>query len=136
MSSNDIHPMLLEDLPTEIFLQIFTFFSLEEVSAAFSGLNSRIDSVIQLVRDAKHVVKYNDVEAINLLQLFSTLISRLVVINVEMVDFSSLINLRSLTLKYGTQIQFDSIDAQHFPMLEILHIRGNELQQALTRKVD
>jgi hypothetical protein len=126
-SGDNIRPMLLEDLPTEIFLQVFTFFSLEELFKAFSGLNSHIDSVIRLVRGASHVVKYNDVEAINLLQLFSAKISRLVVINVEMVDFTSLINLRSLTLKYGTEKQYDSIRPQYFPMLEILHIQGNEL---------
>jgi hypothetical protein len=136
MSSDNIRPMLLEDLPTEIFLQIFTFISLGDLFEAFSGLNFHIDSVIRLVRDAKHIVKYNDVEAINLLQLFSNKISHLVVINVEMVDFTSLTNLRSITLKYGTEKQFDSIRPQYFPMLEILHIRGKELQQTLTRKVD
>jgi hypothetical protein len=136
MSGDIIRPMLLEELPTEIFLKIFTSLSLQELSTAFSGLNSHIDSVIQLVRDAKHIVKYNDVEAINLLQLFSAKITRLVVINVEMVDFTSLNNLRSLTLKYGTESQVNSIRPQYFPMLEIVHIRGNELQQALIRKVD
>ena len=128
--------MLLEDLPPEIFQQIFTFLSLRELFTAFSGLNSHIDSVIRLVRDASLLVKYNDIEAVNLLQLFSDKISRLVVVNVEMGDFTSLINLRSLTLKYGTEKQFDSIRPQYFPMLEILHIRGNELQQPMTRKVD
>jgi hypothetical protein len=136
MSGDNIRPMLLEDLPTEIFLKIFTSLSLQELSTAFSGLNSHIDSVIQLVRDAKHIVKYNDVEAINLLQLFSAKITRLVVINVEMVDFTSLNNLRALTLKYGTESQVNSIRPQYFPILEILHIHGNELQQALIRKVD
>ncbi len=128
MSTDNIRPMLLEDLPTELFLEIFTFVSLGEVFTAFSGLNSHIDLVILLIRDASHVVKCNDIEAINILQLFPAQINRLILINAEMVDFTSLTNLRSLTLKYGTEKQFDSIRPQYFPILEILYIRGKKLQ--------
>jgi hypothetical protein len=122
--SNDI--ILFEPFPTEIFLQIFTFFSLQELLTAFSGLNSYIDSVIRLVRNVSHVVRHNDIDGMNLLQSFPTNIVRLVIVNFEIIDFTSLINLRSLTLKYGTETQFDSIRPQYFPLLEILHIKGNK----------
>ncbi len=127
MTSNDnARPMSLEDLPTEIFLQIFAFLHLRELVTAFFGLNSYINSVIQSVRGITYLVKYNGDDKTNLLHLFPTQIGRLVIVSVEMVDFTSLTNLRSLTLKYGTSTQFDSIRPQNIPMLEILHIIGNE----------
>ncbi len=134
--SDNTHAMLLEHLPTEIFLQIFGFFQLRDIVTTFSGLNSYIDSLIRLIRDASHEVKYNDVDGINLLQSFPAQIGRLVIFSVEKADFTSLIHLRSLTLKYGTQAQFNIIRPLHFPLLEILHVIGNELQQGLTRKID
>ncbi len=115
-----------EQLPTEIFLQIFAFLPLQELVAAFYGLNFYIDSIIRSVRVASLVVRNNDADAIQLLQLFPTQIGRLLALNAEMLDFTSLINLRSLILKYGTPAQFNSIRPQHFPMLEILHIYGGE----------
>jgi len=118
------HQSSLEHLPTEIFLQIFDFLSLRELITALFGLNSHINAIIRSVRGTSHVVRYNDVDAIKLLQLFPIQIGHLTIVNIEMIDFPSLINLRSLTLKYGTQIQFDNIRPQHFPMLEILHIKG------------
>jgi len=133
MSSNNIYPMSLEHLPTEIFLQIFAFLPLQELSKAFSGLNSYINSMIQLVINTSHLVKYNDIDAINLLHLFSTKIIHLTIVNVEKANFISLKNLRSLTLKYGTKMQIDTIRPQNFPLLEILHIKGNELRQKIFR---
>jgi hypothetical protein len=116
--------MLLEDLPTELFLQIFGFLSLRDIVTGFFGLNSYIDSIIRSIRDASHAVKYNDIDALNLLHLFPSHIGRLMIINVEMANLTPLINLRSLGLKYGTKKQLDTIRPQNFPMLETLHIRG------------
>ncbi len=116
------HRTLLEHLPIEIFLQIFVFFPLDELVKSFFGLSSYIDSLIRSVRNANHMIIYNNNDAINLLHSFSSQINRLVIIHSESVDFKSLINLRSLTLKYGTHAQFNSIRPQYFPMLEILHI--------------
>ena len=122
MSSKNTSLTLLEHLPTEIILQIFDFFSLQEIVEAFSGLNFYLDSIIGSTVSLSHVVKYNDSTAINLLHLFTAQIRRLVITNSEKVNFTSLINLRSLTLRYATSAQLDSIRPQHFPMLEILHI--------------
>jgi hypothetical protein len=126
MSTVNTIPSLLEHLPVEILLQIFGLLTLREISTTFLGLNSYIDSIIRYVRGATHMVSCNDGNAIKLLHLLPTLISRVIIVNFEMVDFTSLINLRSLILKYGTQAQFNSIRPQHFPMLEILYIKGNE----------
>jgi hypothetical protein len=122
MSNDGKNRTLLEHLPVEIFLQIFTFFPLQELIKAFFGLNSHIDSIIRLLRSASHTINCNNNDAINLLHLFSAQISRLVIVDAETVDFTSFINLRSLTLKYGTHAQFNSIRPQYFPMLEILHV--------------
>jgi hypothetical protein len=127
MSNEKTSPTSIEHFPVEIYLQIFAFFPLPEIISTFSGLNSYIDSIIRSVIGASHIVKYNDIDAINLLQLFSTQISRLIIAKSETVDFKSLINLRSLTLNDGTEAQLSTIRPRYFPMLEILHIKGNEL---------
>jgi hypothetical protein len=128
MSSDKTFSTSLEQLPVEIFLQIFALLSFQEIVTAFSALNSHIDLIIRSMRDVTHAVKYNNANAINLLQLLPACIGHLIIVNVEMIDFTSFINLRSLTLKYGTQRQFDTIRPQYLPMLEILHIKGSELR--------
>jgi hypothetical protein len=130
MSSRYRRPTLLEQLPTELFLHIFAFLPLRELVTAFFGLNVYIDAIIRSVRNSKHVVRCHDAHAIKLLQLFPTQIRRLLIVNAETVDFEALITLRSLTLKYGTKKQIDSIRPEHFPMLEILHLKGNELRSS------
>jgi len=130
ISNDNIRPTLLEHLPVEIFQQIFVLLSLQEIVTAFLGLNSHIDSIIRSLKDISHTVRCNDVTAINLLHLFSTQISHLVIVNAKTVNFTSLINLRSLILKYGTDAQFDSIRPQHFPMLNSLHIHASEKRQS------
>jgi hypothetical protein len=128
MSNDGKSPTLLEQLPVEIFLQIFDLFPLQHLAASFFGLNSYIDSIIRSVRRKNHGVRDNDIDAINLLKLFPTSIDRLVIINSETVDLTSLINLRSLSLERGTQEQLNIIRPHYFPMLEILHIKGDERQ--------
>ncbi len=128
MNTDNIQPTLLDNLPVEIFLKVFSSLSLEEIVTAFSDLNSYINSVIRCVKDGNHVVTCNDTKAVELLHSFPTQIGRLVITYSLNVDFTSLINLRSLTIKYGTLAQLDGIRPKHFPMLEILHIRGSKLQ--------
>ena len=122
MSNGSVLPTTLEQLPTEIFLQIFVFLSLREFFTAFSGLNSYVDSIIRCVQNTSHIVKFNDTTNLRLLQLFPTQIARLTIVDTEEADFKSLTNLRTLILKYGTYSQFCDIRPSHFPMLEILHI--------------
>ncbi|CAF1173093.1 unnamed protein product [Adineta steineri] len=124
MSNDKISLTLLEHLPVEIFLQIFAFLPLHELATSFSGLNFYIDSIIQSVRGRYHGIRYNDIKAINHLQLFPNPIDRLVVVNAEMADLTLLINLRSLTLEYGTKAQFNTIRPHYFPKLQIIHIKA------------
>lgn len=114
----------IEHLPFEIFLKIFASFSFEEILHAFSGLNSHIDSIIRCVNDGNHAVTYSDTKAIQLLTSYPTQICRLIIVHSPNVNFASLRNLRSLTIKYGTLAQLDSIRPSNFPLLEILHICG------------
>jgi hypothetical protein len=127
MNIGNIQRTTLEHLPVEIFLRIFTAFSFDEIVTAFSGLNSYIDSIIRCINDSNHAVTYSDTKAIQLLNLFPTQICRLIIIHSPNVNFTSLINLRSLTIKYGTLAQLDGIRPRHFPMLEILHICGGKV---------
>jgi hypothetical protein len=130
MSNNNTRPTLLEHLPVEIFQQVFVLLPLQEIVTAFLGLNSHIDSIIRSLKNISHTVRPTDDKAINILHLFPTQISHLIIVNVRTVDFTSLINLRSLILKYGTDAQFDSIRPQHFPMLKNLHIHASERRQS------
>ncbi|UJR18864.1 hypothetical protein I4U23_021992 [Adineta vaga] len=113
-----------EHLPVEILAEIFTFLSLPELVKAFCNLNSYIDSIIQSVNTVKYMVmvRYNETVAINLLRFCPAAIVRLTIIHATTVDLTSLINLRSLTLKYGTHIQFNSIRPQYFSKLKVLHL--------------
>jgi hypothetical protein len=134
-NNNNTHRTLLEHFPVEIFLQIFTFFPIQELFKAFFGLNSHIDSIIRSVRNASHTINCNNNDAINFLHLFSAQISRLVIVDADAVDFTLLINIRSLTLKYGTYAQFNSIRPQYFPMLEILHLYDINLGECFIRNM-
>ncbi|CAF1539942.1 unnamed protein product [Adineta ricciae] len=124
MNNNSIHVTLFEDLPVEILLKIFHLLSLDELVTKFLGLNTYINLVIQSLTHIKHTIINNDTNAIDLRHLFATQIDRLIITRSPSVDFTSLNNLRSLTIKYGTVKQLYDILPQHFPRLEILHING------------
>lgn len=122
--NNNTCPTFLEQLPVEIFLQVCASLTLREVIKAFAGLNAHIDSSIGALRNASHTLQDIASETTDLLRLNPTQIGRLVISKCSTADFSSLINLRSLTLKYGTGEQFDAIRPRNFPQLEILHLCG------------
>jgi hypothetical protein len=87
-----------------------------------------MNAMIRLVQDARLKVKYHDTDAINLLESFPEQIRHLVIDNIEKGDFMLSSNTRSLTLKYGTQAQLDTIRPQYLPLLQTLRITGNERQ--------
>ena len=122
--NDNICPTLLEQLPVEIFLQVFASLTLQDIIKAFSGLNSQIESCIQVVRNAGYTLNNHATRTTDLLRLYPTQIGRLVINICQKVNFTSLINLRSLTLKHGTGEQFYAIRPQNFPQLEILHLCG------------
>jgi hypothetical protein len=125
MNGSNNPPSPIEQFPTEIFQQIFEFISLQDIAGAFFGLNSHLDTIVRSVSRTSHVIRCDNIDAINLLHSFHLQIAQLIVVNAEKVDFTSLMNLRLLTLKYGTPMQLDSIRPLYFPMLEILNVTGN-----------
>ena len=122
MANKNPLPTSIEHLPTEIFLQIFRYYHLREIIFAFSGLNYRMNSIVQSVRNASHIVQYNDPDAVQLSSVFSKQIARLIIIKTDMIDLTLFSNLRSLTLKYTNNAQLQSIRPQNFPLLEMLRI--------------
>jgi hypothetical protein len=126
MIAIDAQPTKIEHLPVEIFLEIFALFSLEEIISSFFGLNSRINSIIRCAKCISHTISSSDTTAVDQLKLFPTQIGRLFITRGVTIDFTSLINLRSLTIEYGTLAQLNGIRPQHFPMLEILHISAGK----------
>jgi hypothetical protein len=121
-SSVDTQPTKIEHLLVEIFLEIFALFSLEEIVTSFFGLNSYIDSIIRCIKCASHAISSHDIKAVYLLNLFPTQIGRLFLTRSVTINFTSLSNLRSLTIEYGTLAQLNGIRPQHLSVLEILHI--------------
>ncbi|CAF1289680.1 unnamed protein product [Adineta ricciae] len=122
MSSNIESLASFEHLPVEVILLIFDFFSLQQLLASFLNLNSFVNSVIRSVRHKYHGVKNNNIDAIRVLQVFPTVVDRLVIRYSNAANFKSLINLRSLSLQCSTSTQLYSVQPNNFPHLEILHI--------------
>ena len=115
-------PTLFQQLPVEIFLQIFASLRLQDTIRAFSGLNCHIESFIHTTRNASYILNNHATRTTDLLRLYPTQIGRLVIDKCRKLDFTSLINLRSLTLKHGTGQQLYAIRPRNFPQLEILHL--------------
>jgi hypothetical protein len=113
MSAIDAQPTKIEHLPVEIFLEIFALFSLEEIISSFFGLNSRINSIIRCAKCISHTISSSDTTAVDLLNLCPTQIGRLILASSGKVNFTSLINLRSLTITFGSIAQFDGIIVQN-----------------------
>lgn len=118
--------MLLEQLPTEVFLRIFASLQFKEIIKAFSSLNSRFNSIIQCINSGNFQVSYNDDESVRLIHSYPKQIHRLILTHSPNVDFTSSIHLRSLTIRYGTLAQLNAIRPRYFPILEILHICGGK----------
>lgn len=120
----------LEHLPAEVWLKIFAFIPLPQLVPSFLGLNAHIDAIVRSVRRQRHVVRCNDADAVHFLRLFPATISHLMIVNSDMADLTPCTNLRSLTLKWGTIAQLDSIRPCHLPLLEVLHIKGKAPSQS------
>jgi hypothetical protein len=133
MNNDDIQPTTFERLPVRIFLKVFATLSLQEIITAFWDLNSHINSIIHYVKNGNHTVTNDDTKAVDLLHLFPTIICRLIIMNSPNVDFTLLLNLRSLTIKYGSVTQFNVVRPEHFRMLEILHIHGGKSRKSVMK---
>jgi len=110
----------IEHLSNEIFREIFDYLLFQDINKSFFGITSNIDSIIRSMNSGSLEVSKTDINSENLLSSFPTQIGRLVLNSCETVNFTSLINLRSLT------IRFDLIFPKYFPLLEILYIGSDK----------
>ncbi|CAF4079505.1 unnamed protein product, partial [Rotaria magnacalcarata] len=111
--------------PNEIFLLIFEFLDLYAIVNAFSGINKHYDSLLSSLKSVTLAVPSNgNVFIEKNLRQYSTSIVYLVMDRVPKFTFTSvtLTNVRSLTIKCGTQIQYDSVRPCNFPLLEYFHL--------------
>ncbi|CAF1284603.1 unnamed protein product [Adineta ricciae] len=131
MNNNNELVTLFEHLPVHIFFEIFDLLSLKEIKTSFFDLNTHINSIIRSIKCAIHTIDNDDNEAVDILHFFPTQITRLIVTHAKSLDFTSLINLRSLTIERGTFKQLDDIRPKYFPRLEILHIDDNKSRNNL-----
>ncbi|CAF2218298.1 unnamed protein product [Rotaria magnacalcarata] len=115
----------LDHFPNEIFLLIFEFLDLYAIVNAFSGINKHYDSLLSSLKSVTLAVPSNgNVFIEKNLRQYSTSIVYLVMDRVPKFTFTSvtLTNVRSLTIKCGTQIQYDSVRPCNFPLLEYFHL--------------
>ena len=122
----------IEHLSNEIFREIFDYLLFQDINKSFFGITSNIDSIIRSMNSGSLEVSKTDINSENLLSSFPTQIGRLVLNCCETVNFTSLINLRSLTIRFGSAVQFDLISPKYFPLLEILHI-GSDKSEHIRR---
>lgn len=121
----------LEQLPNEVFLQIFALLDLSEIVNAFSGMNKRFDSLISNLKYLSQVMSRNSIPMKDeMLHQYTSSIVRLVVDRMSKFSLTSvtLNNVRSLTIKYGSQTQYDDVRPSNFPLLEYLHIDDCEFK--------
>lgn len=126
MNNNNTPPTRFEHLSVEIFQEIFGFLSLRDIVKAFFHLNCHINSVIRSTTTLSHTVKSDEIISTNLANLFARQITHLIAIHANVFDFKLFTNLRSLTLKYGTCTQLESIRPEYGSRLEILHIYASK----------
>jgi len=118
-------PTLVEDLPTEIFFQIFGFLKLQELNTAFSDLNSRMNLIIRSTNNISLSIKVNNTNGLELLHLYSDQINHLSIIDsANVTDLPLLPKLRSLALICKNYSQWHLVRPEKMPSLKTLCIES------------
>ena len=114
----------IEQLPSEVLLDIFEYLPSHDLYEAFSGLNARLATVCTSLFNL-HLTLHEDWDdQKRVLPSFATHVRTLIVKHDEPIDFSSLPNIRSLKLCMPTANQCDAIEAHLLPQLEHLSIEN------------
>ncbi|CAF0966515.1 unnamed protein product [Rotaria sordida] len=119
--NNNNQLLYLDDLPNEIFhYGIFPFFSWQELYYSFFGLNKRINKILQSLTHLYFTVDSSN-QHHPALSFFAPCIICLTVC-LGQFDITPFSALRSLTLKYPSLQQRNSIRPENFPRLEYLNL--------------
>ena len=105
----------LEDLPNELFLQLFKYLSTSEIFRSFHQLNSRLNSVIQSL----HHLNYSSDDIDHLVFPYvRTVIIKTILVH----SLQSFASLRRLIVDYTTGELLEQLNEQTLPHLEYLSI--------------
>ena len=109
----------LEDLPTELILEIFDYTRIGDLSTAFWNLNIRFNRLLRSLRSLSlRLTKSESYEA----SLFAQQINRLVIVTREQINLHPFVNLRSLIVNWGNETLLRDIHAETFPNLIYLSL--------------
>ena len=108
-----------EQLPNELFGDLFTYFDLPNLQFSFSDLNQRFNDLLQSTTNLSHVLENNQAA---LIHLFALQIFRLKINTFEAVDLSRLCNLRVLELPRATAWQIEHVRPDLMPQLTDLSL--------------
>ena len=115
----------LEQLPNEIMLGIFAFLDLGLLVNAFSSIFEHYNRLLlSLAHVNLEVMRDNHATIEKILPQYVDSVVRFVAVKVPNFNFTSmaLANVRSPTIKYGNQAQYDSVRPRYFPLLEYLNV--------------
>lgn len=105
---------VLEDLPNELLLYIFTYLNIRDIFHGFSQLNHRFNQLIQSVRNLTLTIEKDETD---LIRLFADQINRLVIKNSDTLSYNQFHFLHSLVLYHLTSNQFEQIQSKFLPKL-------------------
>jgi len=116
----------LEQLPNEIFQELFEYFDTYELFQTFSQLNSRIDSLIKKFKYFQ-ITLYSPADIDRRINRYFLSAAKTLVINHSMnfydpIKFDLLSHIRCLILCQPTREQWNSIHPLRFPYLERLYL--------------
>lgn len=112
-------PCRLEDLPNELILQLFKYFSTREIFGSFFYLNFRFDS---LIRSLRFLSYSTDVKNDDLDHRCFPFIRTLIIKTIFPYSFQSFPNLHRLILDYLTEDFISQINHFNLPHLDYLSI--------------
>jgi hypothetical protein len=132
---SDTPPSRIEQLPNEIFLEIFSYAHHLVLCRAWAGLNFRIDSILRSVGSCFYL--WDDINSIVYalyLQKWAEIITSLVdtriewaeymdnnFIDIQPIDLRPFVNLRKYSQRCDVEGQLKQISPGAFPYLERLH---------------
>jgi len=111
---------LLEQLPNELFLQIFAYFDLRNLQLTFWGLNSRLNTLLLSIPNIS--IDLENSNDYSLIEQFARQISRLKISLNQTIDLSEFTNIHFLELCRPNDYQFDQIRSDLLPNLFYLSI--------------
>ncbi|CAF1158374.1 unnamed protein product [Adineta steineri] len=122
---NDNGVTRFEDLPNEIFRNIFDYLTIRDLYRTFVGLNIRVDTVLRSIDHVSLTLWSSESANDPAIMFFASQLNRLMVVNdgIETIDLTHFSNVRSLKLKYPSNKQMSQLlQSEQLSYLEYLSL--------------